>query len=201
MSTLRPRRIVDPLARLAAPRAKGAPDEAYVLLNPATTAVITGAGISTDSGIPDYRSPGSPARNPMTGDAFRSSRDNRARYWARGYVGWAHHDKFEPNAAHYDLAALAPLALITQNADGLHAAAGSGSVIELHGSLHKVVCLSCRHGFHRSWMQGRLRELNPGFLERTQIAPSDIDLNPDGDADVDETAGFVVPDCPGARGL
>lgn len=200
MSLVRSRRISDPLANLAAPNPKGTPEEAYELLDPAKTVVITGAGVSTDSGIPDYRSPGSPERNPMTGDAFRASQENRQRYWARGYVGWKQHERFSPNSVHYNLAHLSPLALITQNVDGLHAAAGSGPVVELHGSLHKVVCLSCGHSFHRSWMQRTLRQLNPGFLERTRIAPEDIDLNPDGDADVDETAEFRVPGCPVCQG-
>ena len=136
----------------------------------------------------------------MTGDAFRASEENRQRYWARGYVGWKRHEKLRPNSAHYDLARLSPLALITQNVDGLHTAAGSDSVLELHGSLHRVVCLSCGHRLHRSWMQRQLGALNPGFLEKTLIASSDIDLNPDGDADVDATAGFRVPNCPVCRG-
>ncbi len=194
------RRIPDPVANFVAPEPKGTAEGAYALLDPARTAVITGAGISTDSGIPDYRSPGSPERNPMTGDAFRASQENRQRYWARGYVGWKEHERFKPNSVHYDLARLSPHALITQNVDGLHAAAGSNSVLELHGSLNRVVCLSCGHGFHRSWMQRELNRLNPGFLERTLLTRDDIDLNPDGDADVEETAGFRVPDCPVCHG-
>ncbi len=200
MSPDRARAISDPIANLQSPDPKGTPEGAYELLDPAKTVVITGAGISTDSGIPDYRSPGSPERNPMTGDAFRASEANRRRYWARGWVGWERHQKFTPNSVHYDLAHLPLQALITQNVDGLHAAAGSEAVVELHGSLHRVVCLSCGRTLHRSWMQRRLNDLNPGFLERTRITPDDIDLNPDGDSEVEETSGFHVPDCPACRG-
>lgn len=200
MPPAKARRIPDPIANLESPDPKGTPEDAYALLDPARTLVITGAGISTDSGIPDYRSPGSPERNPMTGDAFRASQENRQRYWARGYVGWQQHEKFEPNSVHHDLADLSPQALVTQNVDGLHGAAGSREVLELHGSLNKVICLSCGETFHRSWMQRQLDRLNPWFLEKTQIAPSDIDLNPDGDAEVDDTASFRVPNCPTCQG-
>lgn len=200
MSPVVARPIPDPLANLSSPKPKGSPSQAYEALIPNLTAVITGAGISTDSGIPDYRSPGSPERNPMTGDAFRASQENRRRYWARGYVGWERHQRFKPNSVHYDLASLKPASLITQNVDGLHEAAGSTSVVELHGSLHKIVCLSCGHGFHRSWMQRRLRHLNPGFLKNRKIALADVEINPDGDVELDEFAGFTVPPCPVCNG-
>lgn len=200
MSPVKPRRIHDPLAGLVSPTPKGTFKDAYDLLPPDRTAVITGAGISTDSGIPDYRSPGSPERSPMTGDAFRASQENRRLYWARGYAGWVRYQKFEPNSVHTDLARLGPPAIITQNVDGLHSEAGSKPVLELHGSLHKVVCLSCGHGYHRRWMQRALNRLNPGFLEETGLAPIDAETNPDGDVELNEVDGFRVPNCPVCNG-
>lgn len=137
----------------------------------------------------------------MTGDAFRASSDNRQLYWARGYVGWEAYDKYLPNQAHLDLAALHPAALVTQNVDGLHQAAGSEPVLELHGSLHRVVCLTCGRTRDRGWMQRRLGDLNPRFLETTRLAPIDAEINPDGDAEVNDVRGFAVPDCPSCGGL
>lgn len=200
MPTNELRRVRDPLAGIPIPTSSGTAERAIELLDPSRTAVITGAGISTDSGIPDYRSPGSPERNPMTGSAFRASEENRQLYWARGYVGWERYQLFEPNSIHRDLAALDPLAIITQNVDGLHGAAGSHP-IELHGSLHRVVCLSCGTVYSREWTQATLAELNPGFLASTLVSPTDIETNPDGDVELDQVAGFRVPNCPLCGGL
>ncbi len=191
----------DRLAGIERPRPRGNAETAYALLDPARTAVITGAGVSTDSGIPDYRSPGSPHYSPMTGQEFRTSDRKRQLYWARGYVGWDRYVRFRPNQAHRDLATVHPAALITQNVDGLHTMAGSQNVLELHGSLHRVVCLSCGHIWDRNWMQQQLALLNPGFLEATHISPTDIDTNPDGDVELNEVDGFRVPNCPICRGL
>lgn len=200
MGPVQARRILDPLAGLDSPHSTGTFEDAYALLDPTKTTVITGAGVSTDSGIPDYRSPGSPQRSPMTGQAFRASPENRRLYWARGYVGWIRYEQFEPNSVHHDLARLQPRAIVTQNVDGLHEAAGSKRVLELHGSLHKVVCLSCGLGFHRTWMQRRLATLNPGFIETTMLDPIDTETNPDGDVELDEVTDFRVPACPACGG-
>lgn len=201
MSRTEALRIRDPLSGVTTPHPRGTATDAYEILDPHRTAVITGAGVSTDSGIPDYRSPGSPSRSPMTGEAFRASDQNRQLYWARGYVGWERYREFRPNSCHRDLAALGPRAIITQNVDGLHTEAGSDPVIELHGSLHRVVCLSCGRVRHREWMQARLAELNPGFLESAEVAPIDVETNPDGDVELRSVAGFRVPNCPNCNGL
>lgn len=155
--------------------------------------VLTGAGVSTDSGIPDYRGPGSPARTPMTGQQFRSGIPARQRYWARAYLGWAAMGTAVPNLTHRALATLGVdgrlSGLITQNVDGLHAAAGSTDVVDLHGRLDRVVCLGCAAVSSRADLQRRLAELNPTF------GADDLVVLPDGDVAVEATAGFVLADC------
>ena len=195
------RRVRDPLANVPPAQARGTAQDALSLLDPGRTAVITGAGVSTDSGIPDYRSPGSPPRSPMTGQAFRASDANRQLYWARAYVGWERYRLFQPNSIHRDLAALHPASLIPQNVDGLHSEAGSRGVVELHGSLHRVVCLSCGRIYTREWTQAALAALNPGFFETANVTPIDVETNPDGDVELVEVAGFRVPNCPVCDGL
>jgi NAD-dependent SIR2 family protein deacetylase len=154
--------------------------------------VLTGAGVSTDSGIPDYRGPDAVARTPMTGQEFRSGPPARQRYWARAYLGWSTLGAVSPNATHRLLAALEAegrcSGLITQNVDGLHSAAGHREVVDLHGRLDRVICLQCAATSPRSSVQERLAALNPGFA-----APA-VPL-PDGDAALDTTTGFVVADC------
>ncbi|MDN5559040.1 MAG: NAD-dependent deacetylase [Ruaniaceae bacterium] len=195
------RRVRDPLANVPTPQPRGTVADSFALLDPARTAVITGAGVSTDSGIPDYRSPGSPPRSPMTGQAFRASDANRQLYWARAYVGWERYQLFRPNSIHRDLAALIPGPVITQNVDGLHSEAGSRSVVELHGSLHRVICLSCGRVYTRGWTQLALAELNPGFLATANVTPIDVETNPDGDVELAKVDGFRVPNCPACGGL
>lgn len=163
--------------------------------------VLTGAGMSTDSGIPDYRGPGSPRRSPMTYQTFLSHPRQRARYWARSWVGYPRMRLAEPNRGHELLARLGLGPLITQNVDGLHIAAGSDPVIELHGSLARVVCLQCRRVFDRSWLQEEMTALNPGFGEQLEVDLADIETAPDGDVELDETAGFRYPDCPICCGI
>lgn len=153
--------------------------------------VLTGAGLSTDSGIPDYRGPGSPARAPMTYQEFVASPEAQRRYWARSHLGWQRMGRAVPNDGHRALAALDPDLLITQNVDGLHEAAGSRQVVALHGRVADVICLSCRTTSSRTELQERLDELNPGWLERHAEALT----RPDGDVELDETADFVVPTC------
>jgi NAD-dependent SIR2 family protein deacetylase len=155
--------------------------------------VLTGAGVSTDSGIPDYRGPGAPVRTPMTGQQFRSGVPARQRYWARAYLGWAAMGTAAPNPIHHALATLGAAGrlsgLITQNVDGLHTAAGSDDVVDLHGRLDRVVCLACGTVSSRAALQERLALLNPAF------GTDDLVLLPDGDVALEATAGFALADC------
>ena len=171
--------------------------DALDLLRDRPLVVLTGAGLSTDSGIPDYRGPNSPSRMPMTYQEFVSGPAARQRYWARSYLGWGRMRHAEPNAGHHALARLAPSLLITQNVDGLHERAGTPRLVALHGRIADVVCLGCRQTTSRQSLQARLAELNPGWMERH----SDVAVRPDGDVELDDTAGFVVPDCPGCGGM
>jgi NAD-dependent SIR2 family protein deacetylase len=167
-----------------------------VLLGPRLV-VLTGAGLSTDSGIPDYRGPGSVARAPMTYQEFVGGPVARRRYWARSHLGWARMRTAEPNLGHRALARLDPDLVITQNVDGLHEAAGTRRVVALHGRIADVVCLSCRRTTSRSRLEARMALANPGFAE----AHADVLTRPDGDVDLDETGGFVVPDCDSCGGV
>jgi NAD-dependent SIR2 family protein deacetylase len=175
--------------------------EVRSLLADRSFVALTGAGMSTDSGIPDYRGPNAPARMPMTYSEFVSGPEARQRYWARSHLGWTRMKRAEPNAGHHALARLeaagrVPL-LITQNVDGLHEAAGSRSVCALHGRIADVVCLSCRRQTSRADLHARLAELNPGWESRHL----DVSVRPDGDVDLDDTGGFVVPDCASCGGV
>ena len=130
---------------------------------------LTGAGCSTESGIPDYRGQGRPApRNPIQHDAYLRRPEVRQRYWARATVGWVRFSGARPNAAHLALATLeragALTGIITQNVDRLHHAAGSGRVIELHGALADVRCLGCAEIEPRESVHARLVDANPGWL-------------------------------------
>ena len=167
-----------------------------VLLGPRLV-VLTGAGLSTDSGIPDYRGPGSVARQPMTYQEFVSGPAARQRYWARSHLGWGRMRRADPNDGHRALARLDPELLSTQNVDGLHEAAGSRRLVALHGRIADVICLSCRATTSRSRLEERMARANPGFAE----AHADVLTRPDGDVELDETAGFVVPDCDGCGGV
>ena len=153
--------------------------------------VLTGAGLSTDSGIPDYRGPGAPSRAPMTYQEFVAGPEAQQRYWARSHLGWRRMGRAVPNAGHRALAALDPELLITQNVDGLHEASGSRRVVALHGRVADVICLSCRATSPRAELERVLDELNPQWLERHRAAST----RPDGDVDLDETHDFVVPAC------
>jgi NAD-dependent SIR2 family protein deacetylase len=159
--------------------------------------VLSGAGISTESGIPDYRGPTGAARrySPMTYQAFTGDPLARRRYWARSHVGWRTVARAVPNAGHRAVADLQRRGLIagivTQNVDGLHQAGGSRAVVELHGSLARVVCLNCGDSVSRDEHDRRLRHANPEFEAR--VAP----VNPDGDVDLadEEINGFRTVDC------
>lgn len=178
----------DPADSSAGP---GAP-EVLDFLGRRRLVVLTGAGLSTDSGIPDYRGPLAPSRRPMTFQEFVSGPAARQRYWARSHLGWGRMSSVSPNAGHRALAALDPQLLITQNVDGLHEAAGSRRLVALHGRIAEVVCLACRTTSTRHAIQALLQQLNPGWAARHAAAVT----RPDGDVDLDDTDDFVVPDCP-----
>jgi len=167
------------------------------LLRHGRLVVLTGAGLSTDSGIPDYRGPGSPSRKPMTYQEFVSGPAARQRYWARSHLGWSRMRRAVPNAGHRALATIDPDLLITQNVDGLHEAAGSRRLVALHGRIADVVCLSCRRTTSRARLAERMVAANPGYAEAHGAAES----RPDGDVDLDDTADFVVPDCEDCGGV
>jgi NAD-dependent SIR2 family protein deacetylase len=175
---------------------------AVELLTGRPLVALTGAGLSTDSGIPDYRGPGSPRRTPMTYTEFVSGPEAQRRYWARSHVGWARMAHAEPNAGHRAVAALERSGVlhgvITQNVDGLHRAAGSRAVIDLHGRIADVVCLGCRRISPRDALQERLAALNPGFVE--SVGPA-VEAAPDGDAVLTEVAGFRLAGCTGCGGV
>ncbi|MBC7630525.1 MAG: NAD-dependent protein deacetylase [Flavobacterium sp.] len=155
--------------------------------------VLGGAGLSTDSGIPDYRGPGSPARTPMTYQEFVRTPEGRQRYWARAHVGWGRMSSAEPNRTHHLLAAMEREGqlhgLITQNVDGLHERAGHRRLVDLHGRIDRVICLACHDLTPRADLHRQLCALNPGYDLRT------ADSAPDGDAILDDTTGFVVAPC------
>jgi NAD-dependent SIR2 family protein deacetylase len=166
--------------------------------------VLSGAGLSTESGIPDYRGPTGRARRatPMTYQAFTGSAADRRRYWARSHLGWRHITHAAPNRGHYAVAELTRRGLlagvITQNVDGLHQAAGASRVTELHGSLHRVTCLSCGQRTSRTDLHLRLEAANPGWA-----AGATAVINPDGDAALDDAVAesFQIVDCGSCHGL
>ena len=168
-------------------------------------AVLTGAGCSTESGIPDYRDPAGEWKHakPMTFREFTDSRRARRRYWARSAVGWRRIAEALPNPGHLALARLEALGrtslLITQNVDGLHQKAGSRRVVDLHGRLDRVECLSCRIRYRREAFQAELDRLNPGWIA---TARRDAGTRPDGDVDLVDADydAFRVPACPRCSG-
>ena len=172
------------------------------LLHRRRIVVLTGAGCSTESGIPDYRGPGTRARarNPIQHREFLTRPEVRARYWARSLIGWPRFSSAQPNPAHHALARLEQQGhvrgLITQNVDRLHHAAGSQRVIELHGALARVRCLGCGELEPRTQLQERLLALNPDFVAWS------AETRPDGDAEVLEDAerAFQVAGCLGCGG-
>jgi NAD-dependent SIR2 family protein deacetylase len=163
--------------------------------------VLSGAGLSTESGIPDYRGPSGRQRRgqPMTYQAFTGSAEARQRYWARSHLGWRHITGAAPNAGHAAVAELERrgfvTGIITQNVDGLHQSAGATAVTELHGSLHRVTCLSCWRRTPRTRLHERLAAANPAWNK------ADVTVNPDGDVALEETDGFTVVDCEDCGGV
>jgi NAD-dependent SIR2 family protein deacetylase len=181
--------------------------ELVALLSGRRVAVLTGAGISTDSGIPDYRGPDSPPSSPMTIRQFTSDPAFRQRYWARNHVGWRHMDDTLPNAGHRALATLeragVVTGVITQNVDLLHTKAGSANVIDLHGTYARVICLSCGHTMTRAALAERLEALNPGYPGYSERAEAigGLAVAPDADAVVADTASFRYLDCSRCAGM
>jgi NAD-dependent SIR2 family protein deacetylase len=159
--------------------------------------VLSGAGLSTESGIPDYRGASGSLRRhtPMTYQTFTRDPRGRHRYWARSFVGWRQIRGARPNAGHRAVAELQRAGLlsgvITQNVDGLHQAAGAQDVVELHGGLDRTICLACGDVASRAVLDERLRAANPDFGPRTD------EINPDGDAELPDEVldGFVMVDC------
>jgi NAD-dependent SIR2 family protein deacetylase len=172
------------------------------LLGRGGVVVLSGAGLSTESGIPDYRGPTGLARRaePMTYQAFTGAAAARQRYWARSHLGWQHIVRAAPNRGHQAVAEMQQRgllsAIITQNVDGLHQAAGAQDVVELHGSLSRVICLRCGERTPREELDQRLRAANPDWAAQAR------QVNPDGDAVLDDEATdhFNVVDCLGCAG-
>jgi NAD-dependent SIR2 family protein deacetylase len=172
-------------------------ESALQLLSSESCFILTGAGMSTDSGIPDYRGPESikKKRNPIQHKEFVGQEEARRRYWARSSIGWPLVRDAAPNNGHFALAEIERMGgvsgIVTQNVDGLHQAAGSRDVVELHGSLYDVRCLSCGRHESRESVQQRLFRLNPEWS-----AQSD-EIAPDGDVELPEglEQRFRVPSC------
>ncbi|MDQ1084338.1 MULTISPECIES: Sir2 family NAD-dependent protein deacetylase [Microbacterium] len=169
-------------------------DRAVEVLAGRRIAVLTGAGVSTDSGIPDYRGKGAPTRTPMTAQQFLASAEARRRYWVGSHLGWKVFAAAEPNDGHRALADLEAAGVangvVTQNVDGLHVRAGSGRVVELHGTMRRVGCLQCGQVFDRRDLAERVEADNPWIT-----LPENVELGPDGDVTPASADGFVVPSC------
>ena len=161
--------------------------------------VLTGAGCSTESGIPDYRGVDTPPRTraSIQHREFVDKPAFRQRYWARSMLGWPQLSAARPNAAHLALTELQRAGIvagmITQNVDGLHTAAGMHDVVELHGALARVNCLACHAKTSRDVLQDRLRAANPTFVQRAHVAA----MTPDGDSELTDAAieEFTVVPC------
>ena len=159
---------------------------------------LTGAGISTDSGIPDYRGPHARPTNPITYTDFLRHPQARRRYWFRSMMGFRSFGAAHPNRGHQALAALG-VPVITQNVDGLHEAAGTQRLITLHGRSADVICLSCGELIDRAGLQTRLAELNPDVEPMRRLEHAE--LRPDADAEVADWRGFRVPECERCGGV
>jgi NAD-dependent SIR2 family protein deacetylase len=194
---MRTRPVLDWTGTDARPPEPGGLDDIERVLADGRVAVLSGAGLSTESGIPDYRGATGTLRRhtPMTYQEFTHSVDSRRRYWARSHLGWRTIARARPNAGHRAVASLSAAgyvsAVITQNVDGLHQAAGSPDAVELHGSLDRVLCLDCGRISPREELDRRLRAANPGFQDASTR------INPDGDVDLDDdlVAGFRTVAC------
>ncbi|WP_431806030.1 Sir2 family NAD-dependent protein deacetylase [Microbacterium paraoxydans] len=171
------------------------------LLRGRRIAFLTGAGISTDSGIPAYRGEGARTRsNPMTIQTYLGDEAARRRYWVGGHLGWRAFAQASPNPGHLAVAAMESAGhvsgVITQNVDGLHLRAGSSHVIEVHGTMRRVLCLHCGQVFDRRDIAVQIEELNPWIT-----VPENVALAPDGDVLPESTEGFVIPTCTVCDGM
>ena len=164
-------------------------------------ALLTGAGISTDSGIPAYRGEGARTRSdPMTIQRYLGDEAARRRYWVGGHLGWRAFARAQPNPGHVALAQMEAAGrvsgVITQNVDGLHLRAGSSHVIEVHGTMRRVLCLRCGQVFDRRDIATQIEDRNPWIT-----VPENVKLAPDGDVLPESTEGFVVPSCTVCDGM
>lgn len=175
-------------------------ERALEVLDGRRIAVLTGAGVSTDSGIPDYRGQGAPARTPMTVQQFLGSELSRRRYWVGSHLGWRTFSAARPNPGHEALALLeargVASGVVTQNVDGLHTRAGSRRVVELHGTMSRVFCTHCGQMFDRRDLAARVEADNPWLSTRTELP-----LGPDGDVAPESVEGFRVPECTVCGGM
>lgn len=176
-------------------------EKAADLLRGRKVALLTGAGISTDSGIPAYRGEGARTRSdPMTIQKYLGDEAARRRYWVGGHLGWRAFAQAEPNPGHLALAEMETAGVvsgvITQNVDGLHLRAGSSHVIEVHGTMRRVLCLHCGQVFDRRDIARQIEERNPWIT-----VPENVLLAPDGDVLPETTEGFVVPVCTVCEGM
>lgn len=176
-------------------------EEALSVLGGRRAAVLTGAGVSTDSGIPDYRGEGAPKQHPMSFNDFLQSHRHRQRYWLGSHLGWSRFAAAEPNRGHRAIAwaeeAKIFSGVVTQNVDALHHKAGSLRVVDLHGRLDKVRCIHCGQSFTRQSIGATIDALNP-WLEHVDISEH---IKPDGDVDVVVSGDFVVPACDMCEGV
>lgn len=182
------------------PDAAAAVERAVEALAGRRIALLTGAGVSTDSGIPDYRGDGAPRRAPMTGKQFLADDAARRRYWIGSHLGWQRFSSIVPNAGHRAVAALEDAGIatgvVTQNVDGLHVRAGSRRVVDLHGTMNRVFCLRCGQGYAREDVSTMLERDNPWIAVSPEVA-----LGPDGDVRPESADGFVVPACTVCGGM
>lgn len=195
MSILDANGVVSGDATWAAPIAR-----ATEVLAGRSMTVLTGAGISTDSGIPDYRGDGAPRRTPMTAQQFLGDEAARRRYWVGSHLGWQAFSAAQPNSGHEAVASLerthVATGVVTQNVDGLHIRAGSRRVVELHGTMRRVLCTHCGQVFDRRDVAVRIERANPWIA-----LPDDVPLGPDGDVLPEATDGFTVPECTVCGGM
>lgn len=182
------------------PQATAAVGRAIDALAGRHVAILTGAGVSTDSGIPDYRGQGAPTRTPMTAQQFLSSESARRRYWVGSHLGWKAFAASSPNDGHAALADLeqqgVASGIITQNVDGLHLRAGSRRVVELHGTMRRVFCTHCGQVFDRRDLAVRVEAANPWIT-----VPENVELGPDGDVLPSSSDAFVIPECSVCAGM
>ena len=191
---------IAPVTPLHSPRVPGV-DDALRVLSGRSFAVLTGAGISTDSGIPDYRGEGAPKNHPMSLNEFLNSEERRKRYWMGSQLGWLTFHAAKPNPGHLAIAQLeregAASGVITQNVDGLHHEAGSRQIVDLHGRLDKVRCLDCGQSFARGAIARQIDDDNPEFSQRFDASQ----VMPDGDVQISTDTDFVVPVCDLCQGM